>query len=129
DSGSNLDISDIADHHERPQGDARIHVAREVDVADGAGVGSAPMALDFVDDLHGPHLGSSRYGPGRQPGAERVQRGRAAVEATANVGRDVHDVAVTFDHHDVAQFDRAELSHATDVVPRQVDQHHVLGPL
>src|SRR5207244_1416405 len=42
---------------------------------------------------------------------------------------DVHDVAVALDLHDAGQGDRAGPGDLPDIVPPQVHQHDVLGPL
>src|SRR3954447_20429450 len=43
-------------HDHRPNGDRRVEVPGEIDVADDACVRAALHRFEIVDDLHGPHL-------------------------------------------------------------------------
>ena len=47
----------------------------------------------------------------------------------AHVGDDVNDVRITFDRHQLVDFDAADRGDPADVVAAQVDQHDVLGAL
>src|SRR5688572_16668956 len=69
DAAAGLDRSGLALHDQGPQRDAGVHIAGEVDVADGAGIRAAPLRLDLVDDLHGADLRGARDGPGGEAGA------------------------------------------------------------
>jgi hypothetical protein len=53
--------------------DAEVEVAREIQIADRAGVDAAPTVLELRDDLHRPHLRRARHGPGGKAGDERVE--------------------------------------------------------
>ena len=81
DAAAGLDVGGLALEDQGPQGDAGVHVAGEVDVADGAGVGPALGRLDLVDDLHGPDLGSAGDRAGGQAGAQGVEGRLARAEA------------------------------------------------
>src|SRR5947209_3164109 len=50
DPRADLNIGVVPLHDERAERDARVHVAGIVDVADGAGIGSAAMRLQLVND-------------------------------------------------------------------------------
>ena len=119
----------VAHDDHRAQGDAGVHVAGEVNVPDGAGVGASTRRLEFVDDLHGPHLRRARHGPDRQRGPQCIESRPPRCEPTGNVRGDVHDVAVPLDRHHVGQFDTAEFSDSADIVATQIHEHDVLGPL
>src|SRR5262249_44042911 len=68
----------VALHHGAADRDRGIEAGRAPpDVADGAGVGPAPLRLEGVDDLHGPHLGRAGYGAGGGAGPEPGQAGVA----------------------------------------------------
>src|SRR5207253_11243439 len=120
DAGAGLHVGDaVADHH-CPQGDAGVHVAGEVDVADGAAVGSAAVRLEFVDDLHGPHFRRAAERAGRQGRPQRVEGGQILSQLAGDGARKVHDVAVALDGEQVADADAADLGDAADVVAGQI---------
>jgi len=48
-------------------------------------------------------------------------------KGAADVGGDVHDVAVTLDGHHFADDDGADFGDPADVVAVQIDEHDVLG--
>ena len=52
DAGAGLDVGLVVVDDEGSQGDAGVHVAGEIDVADRAGIGAAAVRLQLVDDLH-----------------------------------------------------------------------------
>ena len=116
-------------HHQRAEGNAGVHVAGEVDVAHRPGIRAPPARLDFIDDLHGPHLRGSRDGPRGQSGAKRVEGCLSRPQSATHIRRDVHHVAVPLDFHQVGKVHRAVFGHSPDIVAGQVDQHHMLGPL
>src|SRR5262247_1837068 len=63
----------------------------------GAGVGTAPLRLEGVDDLHGPHLGRAGYGAGGEAGLERVERVVAVAQRAAHLAHQVLHVRVALD--------------------------------
>jgi hypothetical protein len=67
-------------------GDRQIHVAVETEVTDGAGVDAALDRFQFVDDLHGPHLGAP----------ETVPAGKVAL-STSSAFRPGRSLASTFE--------------------------------
>ena len=112
-----------------PQRDAGVHRPAEIDVADGAGIGTTAGRLELVDDLHGPDLRGPRDGAGREASAKRVEGRLVGEELPGDVARDVHDMAVALDRHHVGELHRTDLGDAADVVATEVDEHDVLGPL
>src|SRR5215217_5586714 len=99
------------------------------DVADGPCIGAAPDRLELVDDLHGPHLRSAAHGTGGKRGGEGGHRVQLRPETAPDLAHEMHHVRVALDGHEGRQPHRAELRHPADVVPPQVHQHQVLGPL
>ena len=63
-TSTRLHVSFIALHDESPQGDAGIHVAGEVEIADGSGIRATFVGLEFVNDFHRADFGRSRDRPG-----------------------------------------------------------------
>src|SRR5207253_1003733 len=120
DAGAGLDVKLAVLPDDGAQGDASVHVAGEVDVADGAAVGSAARRLDLVDDLHGADLGRAADGADRETHAEGVKRRAALLKLAGDVAGDVHHVAVALDGHHVADLDAADPAHPADVVAAQV---------
>ncbi len=55
---------------EGADGDVGVHGAVESQVADGAGVDSAAMGLQFFDDFHGPDLGCAGDGAAGEAGSQ-----------------------------------------------------------
>src|SRR5690625_3180354 len=79
------------------QADAGVHVAVRTEIADGACVGTAAVRLQFLDDLHGPHLRCPGDGSGRETRDKGVDGIIPRVQATVDIGRNVHHVAIAFD--------------------------------
>ena len=118
----------VVDDH-RADGDGGVDVAREVEVADHAGVGPALGRLEVVDDLHGPHLGRARHRAGRQRGPQHVDRRAPVGQLARHLRREVHHVAVALERHHLVDLLGAEAHDPAHVVAGEVDQHHVLGDL
>ncbi len=76
DARAGLNVGLVALHDDRAESDASIHVAGEIDVADGAGVWPAAVGFQLVDDLHGADLGSAGDRARREAGAEGVENSR-----------------------------------------------------
>ena len=90
---------------------------------------SVPAALEIVDDLHRPHLGRTRNRAGGKARAHDVERFETGAAAAAHVRHQVHHLRVALDRHVFVGLHRPVLRHASDVVPAEVDEHHVLGAL
>jgi len=73
DAAAGLEVRDAVAEDHGADRDARVHALAEVDVADGAGVHAAALALERRDELDGADLGRARDGPGGEDGAEGVE--------------------------------------------------------
>src|SRR5690606_13597010 len=109
--------------------DVEVEVAVAVEPAHRAGVGAAPLALEFGDDLHAAHLGAAGDGTAGEARRDHVARAGIGAQPTAHVADDVVHVGVAFDRHQLVHLDAAGHADAAEVVALQVDQHHVLGAL
>ena len=67
--------------------------------------------------------------PAGNVAANDVERVVARAHLAGDGRHDVHDVAVALDPHEVRHLDRAGTQTRPRSLRRQVDQHHVLGPL
>ena len=81
--------------------DRGVDVAGEVEVADAAGVGAAPVVLQLGDDLHRADLRRAGDGAGGEAGAQRVVGRQAVAQLAGDVRDEVHDVGVALDVHDL----------------------------
>src|SRR5690349_3595203 len=70
DAGAGLDVGGSVLDQNRADRDAHVKVAGVAEEADGAGVTASPGWLEFVDDLHGPHLRRAGHGAGGEGGAD-----------------------------------------------------------
>ena len=130
DPGAGLHARPAAAPHHRADRDRGVEVAGEVEVADDPGVRAALHRLELVDDLHRPHLGraADRARRGTSRAARRPRSGRRRGRPTT-WRREVHDVRVALERHELIDLLGPELHDPADVVAGQVDEHHVLGPL
>ena len=129
DPGARVDVRLAVLEDRAPDGDRGVEVAVVAEVADGAAVQPAALALGRGDELHRPDLRGARQGAGREHGPQRVERIELRAEARLDVRHEVEDVAVALDLHVLADADRAGARDPAEVVPPEVDQHHVLGAL
>ncbi len=116
-------------HHYRADGDGGVQVAGKVEVADGAGVGAAPVALQLGDDLHGADLGRAGHRAGGEAGPQGVVGGQIGPQAADHVGDQVHHVGILLDRHELRRPHGARLGYAADIVAGEVHQHDMLSPL
>ena len=93
-------------HRDGPNRDAEIEVAREVDVADGAGVDVAARRLELRQDLHRADLRRARHRAGRKARHERVEMVAFLGEAPIDGRHEVHDVRVPLERHVLRHADR-----------------------
>ncbi len=75
------------------------------------------------------HLGRTGQRSRRKGGLEHVHAGHTVVQQAFDVAHNMHHVAVTLYAESFGHFHAADFGNATDVIARQVDQHHVLGSL
>jgi len=107
DAAAGLRVEHPVPDYGRPQRDRGVHVVVEREVADRARVHAAARRLEFVDDLHRPHLRRARH----------------------RSGDDVHHVRVALDDHPLGDAHRSGRRHPADVVAAEIHEHHVLGDL
>mmetsp|Transcript_13345 Transcript_13345/g.56403 ORF Transcript_13345/g.56403 Transcript_13345/m.56403 type:complete len:538 (-) Transcript_13345:220-1833(-) len=116
-------------HHHRAQRQRHVHLAREPHVSDAAAVRAASGRLEVVDDLHRAHLGRAAHRARRKRRAEHVPGPELVQEGSGHRRRDVHDVRVPLNLHQLFHLDGSSLADPPDVVAAQVHQHDVLGLL
>ena len=97
-----VDVGLAAAQDGAPDRDRRIEVAVVTEVADGAAVEPAPLALGRRDELHRADLRCAGQRAGREDRAERVERVEIRQEPTLDVADQVEDVAVALDLHVLA---------------------------
>ena len=128
-SPARLHVGHAVLHDHGADGDGGVHVALEVEVSDGAGVGAALVGLQLGDYLHGADLGGAGDGAGGEASPEHVVAGVAALELAGYVGDEVHDVGVALDVHELGYLYGAGQADAAYVVAPEVDEHDVFGAL
>jgi hypothetical protein len=115
--------------HQRPDRNAGVEVAGEVQIGHGTGIGSASHRLEFIEDLHGANLRR----PGHRAGGECRLQGRQRVHVfthtTGHPGDQVHHVGVTLHVGIAIDANRAGARHATEIVATEIDEHQVFGVL
>ena len=109
------------------QGDAHIHVAAKVHVADGSRVKAAFLRLELVDDLHGAQLRRTADRAGRECGTQDVHGCVMRGDFTDDTAHHVGDVGEPFDRHQFRHAYRARDADAAEVVACEVDEHGVLS--
>ena len=129
DPGAGVEMGDAVAQDGAPDGDRGVQVAIVAEVADGAAVEAAPLALQLPDQLHGAHLGGAGERAGGEDGAERVEGVEVGSQAALDVADQVQDVAVALDRAVARHRHRARPRNAPHVVAPQVDEHDVLGVL
>ena len=75
------------------------------------------------------HLRCAGQGTGREGGAQHVHRGHAILQRALDIADDVHHMAVALYAEGLGHLDAAGFGNTSDVIARQVDQHHMLGAL
>ena len=113
-----------------PDGDRQIHARiTGPDEPDGAGIGTAALGFELVDDLHRTHLRRAGHRTGGEHRAERVERARTVGQFALHLTHDVEHMRVTLDGHEIGHPHGAVARETTDVVAAKVDQHDMLGAL
>ena len=129
DPGARVDVGLALLEDRAADGDRGVEVAVVAEVADGAAVQPAALALGGRDELHRADLGRARERAGREDRAERVERVELGLEPRLDVRDEVEDVAVALDLHVLADRHGPRPRDAAEVVAPEVDEHHVLGAL
>ena len=102
-----LQVGDPVVQEHRPQRDAGVEPDAGDVVADHAGVEAAPVALELGDDLHRPHLGRARHGPGRERRPQQVPGADAVGDLAGDLGDEVRDVREPLDLEEALDVHRA----------------------
>ena len=110
-------------------GNGQIHVSAEGNIPDGASVRSAGLLFEFGNDLHGPDLGSAAECSGRKRGPEQIPGIQSGLQIAGDVGDQVHDMGIAFNHHQIRHLNRPGFRNPSQVVAAQIHQHEVLRPL
>ena len=119
----------IATNERGADGDGRIEVAREVDVADHAAIEASASGLEVVDDRHRAGLRRTRQRAGRE-GRDKGIECRSVRLERPHHGRDqVHHMGVALDLHELHDLNRSGETHAPEVVAPEVHEHEVLRTL
>ena len=113
--------------HQRTYRNRLVHVALGAKVAHGAAIQAAPHRFQFLDDLHGPHLGCTNQRAGRKCRGEQVEGVAPGCQFAAHTADHVHHMAVALDRTVRLDPHAAGTGDAAQVIARQVHQHHVLG--
>ena len=112
-----------------PDRDRRVEVAVVAEIAHRPTIQPAPLALGRGDQLHRADLRRPGQRARGEHGAERVERVELRAELRLDVAHEVEDVAVALDLHVLAGGHGARPRDPPEVVPPEVDEHHVLGTL
>jgi len=126
-TGPGLDRHFVAGNAEGADRNAGVHIAAKIEVADCAGVGSAALRFQFVDDFHCSDFRRAADGAGGEAGFQRIDRRIIRVQFAADFRYDMHYMGKVLDLHHFGDLDCARQADPTDVVAAQIDQHGVFG--
>ena len=129
DPGAGVDVGLAVLEDRAPDGDRGVEVAVVAEVADGAAIQPATLALRGRDELHRADLRRPRQRPRREDRAKRVERVELRLEPPLDVRDEMEDVAVALDLHVLADGHGPRPRDPAEVVAAEVDEHHVLGSL
>ena len=93
----------------------------------GAGIDLARHRLQLMNDLKGPDLGRAGHRPGRKGGPDEVTVAGLRVQTPAHVRYQMPYPWVGFGVEQAGDLDAAGHAGPAEIVPHQVDDHHVLG--
>ena len=116
DPGAGVDVGHAVLEHRAPDRDRGVEVAVIAEIADGAAVEPAPLALRRGDELHRPHLRGAGQGAGREDAAQRVERVEAGGHLRLDVAHEVEHVAVALHLHVLRDPHRARPGDPAEVV-------------
>ena len=129
DPGARVDVRLATLQDGGPDRDRRVQVAVIAEIAHCPTIQPAPLALGRGDQLHRADLRRPGEGARGEHRPQRVERVQLRAELRLDVAHEVEDVAVALDLHVLAGGHGARLGDPPEVVPPEVDEHHVLGPL
>ncbi len=111
----------------RADGDGQIHGVVEADVADGTGIDVTAMRLQFVDDLHGPYLGTAGNGSPWKGGSDQIHGMPALGQQSLHHGNQVIDIPVCLQTLVLGHDHRPPGADLADIVSQQVNDHGEFG--
>ena len=97
------------------------------EVAHSSRVGASLILLHLVDDLHRPDFRCATHGPCRESGAEDVVGTVLRSKLAADIGNNVHHVAVALHDHHIVHAHTAILGNSTHIIASEIDEHDMLG--
>src|SRR6185436_13376052 len=112
---------------EGANGERELEVAVRPHPAEGAHGGSAADGLERGDVVDGGDLWRTRDGAAREGGLEELGEADLGPESPLDRGDEMRDPGELVLGHEVGPADRAGLADTREVVPLEVDDHHVLG--
>ncbi len=129
DPAAGLEVYLASRGHHGSDDDARIHAPVCAEVADGAAVDSPARRLQLRDDLHRADLGGAGDGPAGKGGAHQVHRIGPRLQRSHHGRHQVVHRRVVLQREQLGHPHRPRPAHPAQVVPQQVHDHDVLGPV
>ena len=129
DAAAGLHRDDAVLLRRHADGDAGVHVAGEVKIAERTAVHAARLAFLLLDDLARADFRRTGQRSCREHRLDGVTGVELFVDVALDLRADVHDLRVAVDHHIFGDFDRTDLRYAAEVVSSEVHEHIVLGKL
>src|SRR5207249_493370 len=102
-----------------------IAVVREIPYC--SRVRASVSRLQFTNDFHRPHLGSSCYSSRRKYRSEKIEGAQSLSDPADYTGHNVLHMAVTLNSQEFRNLDSAVVCNAAYVVSCKVNEHHMLG--
>ena len=100
-----------------------------VDPPDRAAVHTAADGFEVFDRLHDPRLRRAGDRRGRERRAHEIGEIDPGAQPAGDGAHEVEQAGVGLDREQLRHAHRPVLAHAAEVVAREIDDHHVLGPV
>src|SRR6266571_3098166 len=126
DPAADREIGRLADDRRGADRDVPVDRAIPRDISDRARVDAPPMRLESFDDLHGPRLRRTRDRATGKCGPQQPRDRDVVPKASSDDTFQVVHVRERAKPPQDRHMDAAELADLAEVVPFQVDDHHVL---
>ena len=127
DSPAGADPDPVAADLERPDRHVQLEARHRARVADRARVGLAPGRLELGYHAHRLDLGRTGDRAGRERRAQQLGVADSFPKRALDARHQVPDAGRRARRRQLRHADAAVLAHAPEVVPHEVDDHHVLG--
>src|SRR3989454_168329 len=125
DAAADREVGGLADDGRGADRDVPIDRAIPGDVADRARVHAAAVRFKALDDLHGPRLRSARNRAAGERSPHQVGDCHVGSKASPHDALEMMHVREGAEALQYRHVHAAELAHLAEVVPLQVDDHHV----